>query len=102
LTLAAAAILPRLLRRVPRSVLAATAVAGLVISAVGPAARARVETSGFERNAVLTLISSAVPRVHSRPMTGDWRASRFEANATDDLSAFRGLSKGRNVVLVSL
>ena len=102
LTLAAAAILPWLLRGVPRRVFAATAVAGLAIVAAGPAASARVETSGFERNAVLTLMSSAVPRIQSRPGTGDWRASRLERNAADDLSAFRGLAADRNVVMVSL
>jgi arylsulfatase A-like enzyme len=38
----------------------------------------------------------------SRASDGDWRATRFERAAHDDLSRFQGGAAGRNVVLVSL
>ncbi len=99
LTLAAAAILPRLLRRAPLRVFAAAA---LPVVVVGPIASARVETLGLHRNALVALLASAFPQGPSQRAGGDWRASRFPSDAADDLASLRGIAKGRNVVMVSL
>jgi len=77
--------------------------AALVICvALGPAACARVDTGGLERNAWATLITSALPHIPSRAATGDWRATNFDRTPYEDLSRFAGAGAGRNIVLVSL
>ena len=97
-TLAAAALLPRVLKRSSRL----TAVIAAVVILTGPLAATRVDTAGLERNAIATLVSSALPRVGSKPATADWRASNFTHDGGEDLTRFRGSAKGRNVVFVSL
>ena len=97
-TLATAALLPRLLGQPTRLT---TAIAGVLIL-TGPLAAARVDTAGLERNSIATLVSSALPRVGSKSATGDWRASKFASDGGENLTRFRGVAKGRNVVLVSL
>lgn len=99
LTLASAAILPRLLRRVP---LRFFVVAALPILIIGPIASARMETLGLHRNVLVALIASAFPQVSNRPAGGDWRASGFPPDPGDDLSSLRGIARGRNIVMVSL
>ncbi len=99
LTLAAAAIFPRLLRRAPVRFFIAAA---LPVVVVGPFASARVETLGLHRNALVALIGSALPQVPSRAAGGDWRASGFPPDAADDLESLQGIARGRNVVMVSL
>ncbi len=99
------------------SVLAAAVVAPLVFKpatqrplllalvlcvALGPAASARVDAFGLERNAWAALISSVLPRMPSLPSTGDWRATSFDRTQYGDLSRFRATGTGRNVMLVSL
>jgi sulfatase-like protein len=97
-----------------RRSLVIAALAGIV--ALGPAAAARVDTRGLERNAWSALIVSALPRVAaeasltnvvSGPPGGgrhaaDWRLPRAASAPSDDLTRFRGAAAGRNVVLVSL
>src|ERR1700736_5879982 len=61
--LAAAVLTPRLFRRLPRRPMVA---ALLVCAALGPAACARVETLGLERNAWTALIAGTLPRMPSR------------------------------------
>jgi arylsulfatase A-like enzyme len=102
LTLVAAAILPPLVRRLPRRVVMGTHAAALLVVMLGPAARARVDTIGLDRNVLVALVSSGFPRVGARPSADDWRISRFDQEAADDPSRFRGAATGRNVVLVSL
>ncbi len=99
LTLAAAAIFPRLLRRVPLRFFVAAA---LPILVAGPIASARVETLGLHRNALVALVASALPQVPSKPAGGDWRASGFPPDPNDDLASLRGIARGRNIVMVSL
>jgi glucan phosphoethanolaminetransferase (alkaline phosphatase superfamily) len=97
--LAAAAILPRLLRRVPRIWI----VALLPLALLGPAASRRADTRGMDRNAVTALIGSRVAPAPANPETVDWRSSPFPARyETVDLSRFAGAARGFNVVLVSL
>jgi phosphoglycerol transferase MdoB-like AlkP superfamily enzyme len=99
LTLAAAALFPRVLRRVPtRAFVTAT----LPIVVLGPIASARVETLGLHRNAVVAIIRSALPEISASASTEDWRTSHISASPSDDLSMLRGIAKGRNVVMVSL
>lgn len=100
-TLAAAAVLPSLLRRMPRHWLLLASAAALPLAVVGPAASAHVDAHGLDRNPVAVLIEGALSRsLHGR--AGDWRTSRFPGAAAEDLARFSGVAKGRNVIVVSL
>ena len=97
--LAAAALLPRLLRRVPRIWI----IAVLPFALLGPAAGRHTDTRGMDRNAVTALIGSRVPPASADPAGVDWRSSPFPPRyETADLSRFTGAARGFNVVLVSL
>lgn len=111
LTLGAAAVLPRLLARVPARTRALSLVAALLIVAIGPTASGRIDTIGLHRNVVLALAGSALPRIDARAADSsslargavtNWRRPPFELHETDDLSHLRGIAAGRNVVLLSL
>ena len=80
-----------------RPVLVATA----VCAALGPAAAARVDTQGRERNAWTALVTHISVRAAAMPEPRDWRASERRM-ADDDLTRLRVRAAGRNVVLVSL
>ena len=97
--LAAAALAPLVLRRMPRAPLVAAL--GLCV-ALGPAAVTHVDTLGLERNPWAALVTSALPRMPSYASARDWRAPAFDRTRYEDLSRFRGAAAGRNVVLVSL
>jgi arylsulfatase A-like enzyme len=103
LVLAAGAGLPLLIRRLPSRTLA---VAGAVVlppfAVMGPLATVRVETLGLHRNALVALLTTALPRVSALEADEDWRASPFPAAPAEDLSRYRGAAAGRNVVLVLL
>jgi arylsulfatase A-like enzyme len=100
-TLAAAALLPSLLRRTPRRWFPVLAAAVLPLAILGPTASAHVDAHGMDRNPVAALIEGALPRsMHGR--AGDWRTSRFPGAVAEDLTQFSGIAKGRNVVVVSL
>ena len=97
--LAVAVMAPLAFRRTTQGPL----VAALVLCvALGPASSARVDTFGLERNAWAALISSVLPRLPSRALSGDWRALSFDRSRYEDLSRLRGALAGRNIVLVSL
>ena len=96
---AIAAVAPAIFRWTPRPPVLAALVLCVML---GPAAVARVDTLGLDRNAWTALIATAMPRMVSRASDGDWRATRFERAASDDLSRFQGSAAGRNVVVVSL
>ena len=97
--MAVAVLAPLLCRRVPQPPLLA---ALALCVAVGPAAVARMDTLGLERNAWTTLIATAMPRMPSKASNGDWRVTRFDRGPYEDLSRFQGAAIGRNIVLVSL
>jgi arylsulfatase A-like enzyme len=104
--LAAAAVMPRLLRPVaarvgPRGRLAAVLVA-VALLPLGPAATARVPTNGLHRNALAALVTSALPRVTAVGDDADWALSPFGSARSDDLSRYRGAAAGRNVVVIHL
>jgi glucan phosphoethanolaminetransferase (alkaline phosphatase superfamily) len=100
--LTAAAGLPWLMRRVPTQ-FARFAVAGAIaIVLLRPLASSRADTRGMDRNVVTALIGTGSPRVRAVAGSSEWRESRFQADGTEDLSRFRGIAQGRNVVMVSL
>jgi hypothetical protein len=77
------------------------ALAALILTAVGPLAASRVETSGFHRNAYGVLWSARISSARSESAT--WRSSPFPSAAAEDgLAQFRGKASGRNVVMIAL
>ena len=100
--LAAAFALPRLLRNAPRVVPFAAAICAIAAILLGPAASARTDTRGMDRNIVLALISARLPAVAAATPVGDWRKSLYEIARAEDLSRFAGSAKGFNVVTISL
>jgi len=106
LVLALGAGLPALLRRWPivfPRLLKMTAVAiAVILILVGPWASARVETVGLDRNPLLALITTAMPRIPAADWAGNWRASPFGVERLEDLSSLRGAAAGRNVVVIHL
>jgi phosphoglycerol transferase MdoB-like AlkP superfamily enzyme len=79
-------------------------IAAVVLSAVGPLATARIDTSGFHRNAYGALWPARLPSGPSA--SASWRTSPFPSAATatpdDGLAQFRGKAAGRNVVMIAL
>jgi len=98
LLVAAAGIVPRLVRRIPNRF-----VVGLLIAcvALGPAAASRIDTIGLERNAWTALVSTAMPQLSART-PNDWQRSGFAPVAHENLDALRAVAAGRNIILVSL
>jgi len=69
-----------------------------LLTALGPAALAHVDTGGLDRNAWSALISTA-----SRVPTPNWRSAGLSGPRNDGPFAhLRGAATGRNVILVSL
>ncbi len=96
--------LPLLFRRLelPRRTATGLAIGAVIFVCLGPSATARVHTSGLHRNVFAALVSAAVPRVPAKAMERDWRRSPFDSRQGNDLSRFRGLARGRNVVMILL
>jgi hypothetical protein len=69
---------------------------------LGPAAAARVDTEGRERNAWTALAGSIRPRPAAAAAPLDWRASAIAGAPDQDLAYLRGAAAGRNIVFVSL
>ena len=99
--IAAALILPWLLKRAALQREAATVVM-LVVAAFGPFAMSRVETHGLHRNAVTALLATATPRIAATAAHAEWRASPVTDGVGEDFTNFRGAAVQRNVVLVAL
>lgn len=102
-----AVLIPLVLRRLDLKPRGAVAVGALMIVAIGPLATSRIETDGLGRNAIMTLASSALPRISARATADeaaiDWRASPVDAPTTlEDLSSLAGRAAGRNVVMIVL
>jgi glucan phosphoethanolaminetransferase (alkaline phosphatase superfamily) len=106
LILAAGAALPALLRRllprVPLRVRVAVVVGAVVLLPLGPFAAGRVATLGLHRNVLAVLVTTALPRVGAADLAGDWRLSPFGNPRAEALTRFRGVARGRNVVVVHL
>lgn len=103
---AAAVAFPFLLRRV-RLTRAALIIPALAMVAIGPFASSRVDAIGLDRNAIMALASSALPRIWWRSADAgadeDWQVSPVAGDiAGEDLSQLRSRGAGRNVVLILL
>jgi glucan phosphoethanolaminetransferase (alkaline phosphatase superfamily) len=99
--------IPRLLRHAQLKKPAILIIPALLIVALGPLARARVETVGLDRNAILTLASTSLPHRFTPALPAaterDWRASPIdEPSLGEGLAGWRGAAAGRNVVLIVL
>jgi len=98
--------LPFLLKRLQRRALVIGSILAVPVVFLGPYASSRVETLGLDRNVLLVLVTSAIPRVPSRSASREWRESPLPPDAPstsqEDLSGFRGAAARRHVVLVSL
>jgi len=102
LIIGAGALFPVLFRRLPLHFVRIATVVGLTLAATGLIAAPRVETNGFNRNALFTLVSSTLPRIHAQPMEAEWRRSPFDARRSTPLADLRGAASGRNVVVIVL
>jgi hypothetical protein len=105
LPLLAAGALPMWLRNRRIAVSRTALVAAIAIVGLGFVAAFRVDTRGLHRNAIGALVSTSVSRLPRGPSTTashDWRLSPFEATTGEDLSRYRGIASGRNVVIVVL
>ena len=75
------------------------------IVAIGPIASTRVDVGGFDRNPVLALVRSTLPRVSGASVPANqtsWSMSPFAAPPAEDLSRLRGIAAGRNVLFIVL
>ncbi|MFY9554343.1 MAG: sulfatase [Blastocatellia bacterium] len=100
-------LLERLLPHVDWKLTRASVVPALVLVTIGPLASSRVETIGLDRNPIIAIAWSAMPRIWWRSgvveASEDWRASPFASESrTEDLTNLRGAAHGRNVVLILL
>lgn len=112
LVIATGIALPFLLRRLQRRMdwkrASVMIVSALLLVPLGPLASSRVETIGLDRNAIMTLATSGLPRIWRRSVDAkadeDWRASPLPAAKMPggDLSRLRGQAADRNVVLILL
>ena len=110
--LALGAVLPVLLRRVPRPVRQVGIVAGLACVIAGPFAATRIDTRGRDRNVVTAITATWRPRVTALAAESDWRRSPLgggvsgvgspKAGQIEDLTRLRGAARGANVVVVVL
>src|SRR6202162_1618109 len=100
--LAAAAVVPWLMRRVPRQFARLAAACAIAVALVGPIGSSRADTRGMDRNVVTALIGTGLPRAVAGAGASEWRESRFEREGTEDLSRFRRIAQGFNLVMVSL
>ena len=98
LLVAAAGIVPLLVHRIPSRFVVGPLMACV---ALGPAAAARVDTIGLERNAWTALVSTAMPHLSART-PHDWQRTGFAPVANENFDAFRAVAAGRNIILVSL
>jgi phosphoglycerol transferase MdoB-like AlkP superfamily enzyme len=111
LTIASGIVIPLLIRRLQAQKQIALIISALSLSlplaALGPFATPRIETIGLDRNVILALVTTALPRLSVRvaddEIKEDWRASPFGAGSNGgDLSRWRGAAAGRDVVLIVL
>jgi phosphoglycerol transferase MdoB-like AlkP superfamily enzyme len=80
----------------------AAAVSAVAVILAGPWASAHVETAGLDRNPLLALITTAMPRVPTSDLAGDWRTSPFGSEPGEDWSSLSRQAAGRNVIVIHL
>jgi arylsulfatase A-like enzyme len=76
--------------------------AGATFLVLGPFASTRAETSGLHRNALVALVTSALPRVIASAHEQDWPVSPFDRASSQDFSHLQGTAAGRNAVVIAL
>lgn len=107
IVVAAGIAFPFVVRRISLKTPVAWVVPALLIVPVGPLASSRVDTIGLDRNPIMALASTALPRLWWRSADAqadqDWRVSPVDRNrASEDLSRWRAEAAGRDVILVLL
>ncbi len=107
LTAAAGVALPLAIHRFKMQHKLALLMPALLIVPFGPFAASRIETIGMDRNAILTIVTTALPRLSPRiadvAINEDWRKSPFSAGSDkNELTRWRGSAAGRNVVMIVL
>jgi len=100
--LVAAAMLPWILRRVPKEFWRVIAACGIALVLAGPAASRRADTHGMDRNVLLALADTGLPRTDASVLGSDWRRSSFARGPAQDLARFAGTGRGLNLVMVGL
>jgi glucan phosphoethanolaminetransferase (alkaline phosphatase superfamily) len=106
LVLSLGVVLPMLLHRraivFPNVIRLGGIFTAVLVVLVGPWASAHVETIGLDRNPILALVTTAIPRISAAHLAGEWRSSPFGVERKDDLSWMRGTAAGRNVIVIHL
>jgi phosphoglycerol transferase MdoB-like AlkP superfamily enzyme len=100
----AAVVFPLLLRRLKFRLRPSVVVAAIVVTAIGPIASAHVDTAGKHRNAYGALVPVSIKKqAASEDAQTDWRTPPFPSDLpATPLAHFRGVARGRNVVLIAL
>jgi lipoteichoic acid synthase len=98
---------PLLLRQVRLKHHRTLVISSLLIVLLGPHASSRVDTIGLDRNPIMALATTALPRIAAGTAEvqpdESWRTSPIEGRSeSEDLSRWRGAAAGRNVVMVLL
>jgi len=98
---------PFLMHRLKLKAPVALIIPAVLLVPLGPFASSRVDTIGLDRNPIMALASSALPRLWWRSADAqadeDWTRSPVGANlAGEGLSRWRGKARGRNVILILL
>lgn len=79
---------------------------GLAWVVAGPYATSKVDTRGMERNSIVALVSSTLPRIRAAESTEyrrNWRQSPIGLERdVEDLSSLRGIARNKNIILVML
>ncbi len=107
LVIASAIAFPILLGRLRVRQRLAFIIPALFFVLLGPTASSRIETIGLNRNAIMTLTTTALPRLgkyrSDARSDDDWRLSPLTTEfSKDNLSKWSGTAVGRNVVLIVL
>jgi phosphoglycerol transferase MdoB-like AlkP superfamily enzyme len=89
------------LRIAPRPKLAAMPALTLAVL-LGPMASAHVATQGLHRNALVAMLTTALPRIAAMEHEGDWQRSPFGVQESNDLTRLHGAASNRNVVIIHL
>jgi hypothetical protein len=74
----------------------------VVVVLLGPMAVRHLRTEGLDRNALVALVTTAMPHIEAAEAEGDFRTSPFGELHGEELSRYRGCAVGRNVVVVHL
>jgi arylsulfatase A-like enzyme len=102
LVLGAGALVPRVLRPVRATTGRGAVALAIVMVLAGPFAAARVDTAGLDRNAIVALVQTSIPRVRPMAAAGEWRQTSAALDRSDTLAHLAGSARHYNVLLVVL